>query len=342
MKPSTKRIAIVATAVIAAGVGWYAVSKHAKPSEPVITRNYLAELNAAVEATPDNQRSWSIYRRVLIDLAEEKPADWNTKRNDCESGLVKPHVAEHIRRRESSLAEVRSAAELPSLGCALVAELSREDRRLLARHSDQAARERAEHAPIPPADDNPSLFLVHILAGELLELQTYLLADALLAARDGDGGRMTDDLVAVGKLADQLHEIPLQLHDMISNTVYLEFLGVWGRLMESHPQLFDKARLGRLDGVAKAYFGGRPRVRFEGDRAMFYDFVQRTFTDDGAGDGLFLRSKVAAVIDNPAWSKPDDRFLDAIRTRGFAGRKEFVDKFEWLMKQAEIDVARPL
>jgi hypothetical protein len=97
---------------------------------------------------------------------------------------------------------------------------------------------------------------------------------------------------------------------------------------------FDEATCRRLADAINAYRLPSITIALEGERAIFRDFVQRTFTDDGNGDGYLIPR--LAEPETPAVAQ----FLMAFATRFFiASRREHVETYD-AMIDAFIDRAK--
>lgn len=320
--------------------GWLVWRYWSNP--PKLTHNYAAELNAPVLKFPEAQRAWPIYREAVMALETEAPDAWH-ELHDFEKGAGDPEISRFVSSRENVLAKVRRAAQSPSLGFTLSDAETPEDARLTAvmRHKDPAAPSVLTRETKAPSG-NPALLEVRdIPKNALRRLSLALRIDADTAARAGDGDRMTDDLTSLMDIAEQVREIPLVVHDAYSATLFDQALFAWGRLLMRHPDSFNDARLRRLEQAAMSVGGGNLQPRTAADRMLFYDALQRHYTDDGNGDGWFWIGKEQGSDDAKAVSFSVQLSAPLV-VRQFPSRREAVEIYERLADLAEAQAALPL
>ena len=130
------------------------------------------------------------------------------------------------------------------------------------------------------------VFLPHL--SPMRKLAQLLSADALRAAEVGDGLTVLKDVNAVLNLSEQCDEQPFLINGLVGlsirvmslrtiQTVVVEYPGLW-----SDPQLRELAH--RLASVEVSH-----EVWYNTERLWFYDYLQRTYTDDGHGGGQITR-----------------------------------------------------
>jgi hypothetical protein len=308
---------------------------------PKLAHNYTAEFNATVLKVPEAQRAWPLYCEAITELGTDL-GDGLRESSDFEAIYGSAEATADLRRREPALAKVRRASKLPAMGFLMADQPTRADRRMAKRYFSRDQRESLEAQPLTPPSENPPLMAVLVYpVGESNQLVHGLLADALIAAEEGDSERMTDDLSAVIGYANHLREIPFAINDLAAASRYANGLYVWGLLLEEHPELFSAERLERLAGAARDFAGGDIRLRLEGERWSFYDVVQRCYTDDGNGDGFFYPTELNFGLGeggSPDWWL---KFNAPLAGPKFLTRRELIGRYDRLCDLVEADGRLP-
>lgn len=239
---------------------------------PRITRDIAGELSAPILAIPRDQIAWPIYDefRKLYTVpphTRETPGLTSARPGDD----TWPAALQLVSDSRAAVDLLHRAARLPHLGVTV------SDRPIDGR--DPTA------APGPPLR---TLFVdANFDHTDVLRDGARLLAlDARVAAQNGDIDRAADSLAALGGLASHAREHPLVVPQLtayaIQETLHTGIL----ELLTARPDLPGPAHLDRL---AAALFRiappGRLPLSFDGEVALYDDFVQRVYSDDGRGDG---------------------------------------------------------
>jgi hypothetical protein len=346
MKRLWKRIGLITFIGVAIFGGWYGVVAYRYwNNPPKLVRNYAAELNAAVLAVPEGERAWPVYREVITKLHRTSP-DATLRIHDCRHlPFTVPNRekgARFIRSQRQLLERAREATRRKALGQILSDGTSQEDVVFNARHQNDWSRPQAEQAaPRRPRENPPLLTVLLTAAAESEELFDLLVADACVAAHDGDTPRMIENLLALLRMAAQTREAPILVNDMISASRFIKALQAWGHLMYEVPELFDEPGLAMLENEARSYAAGTISVRLEGERATFEDIVQRCYADDGDGDAYFFIEGLDNGLGGQSitwWTK----LLAPLATGRFPSRNQLLAEYDRIMKIAEGDLRRPL
>jgi hypothetical protein len=340
MRKKVVRLGIVAAAILAGTYG--VISYRYWNNPPNLSRNFSAEWNAPILAVPENERAWPAYRQALLDLSNERPDGYRESTHWKEPFVFadeQPYIA-FVRRNAGVLANVRAASRRPTFGFLMTDGRSSEDAKLETRRRRMTDPQRKESEPIP-ATENPlldSLYLVDFT--EMSELVDLLAIDACLAAREGDGDRMTENLTSIMRIADHVREISHPIHDITSVGLFDRGLRTWGRLLETSATTFDERRSIELERAARAYAKGSIRLRVDYDRARMEDALQRAYTDDGEGDGYLTALSLVRGDGNKIGVR--ERLLAPLTTGLDPSRREIREAHEHLTRLAEQDVSRPL
>lgn len=247
---------------------------------PTISRNFAAELNAPVLATPERERAWTVYRPAIIALMPLMRAHegWD------EVIAAKPGTPEFERAKaaveafEPHLATIREAAKMPTFGLLLTDSVDVE--------LSKAMNPEAEAVATQPSE-NP--MLIGVLLPPLSPIRSSakaLALDAHVAAAEGDGQRATDDIVAILGMARQTFDMPFLISDLVAAALGNLAWQTASVLLERYPDAFTDAQLTELAQQIARDAG--PREFFAdptSEKEFMGDALQRIFTDDGNGDG---------------------------------------------------------
>jgi len=341
-----KRIGIIVLVGVATLGGWYGVVAYRYwNNPPKLSRNFTAELNAPILAIPESERAWPVYRDVMTKLHRTAP-DATLRIRDCRyvpfAVPDRTKGARFIRDQRKLLDRALEATRRRTLGQILSDGSTREDIVFGTRSGDDSIRSEMEKRAPTTASDNPMLFHVLLPAVDSKELFDLLIADACLAARDGDGLRMTRNLSALMRMAAQFRETPILVDDLCSAARFDDVLRTWGHLMRASPELFDDAPLTQLENLARSYADGAIGVRLEGERAMFQDIVQRCYADDGCGDAYFYLAGLDPDLGGTGDLSWPMKLTAPLTTDRFLSRNELLGEYERIMKIAEPELQRPL
>jgi len=304
---------------------------------PNIARNYVAEFNAPVLATPEGDRAWPVYLRAITAFGEQP--EWVGVE---EAQRDRAAVEAWVRSKAGALEVTREAAAKPVLGAVLSFRLTEEYRAAL-RASGRLGGVEADEGPEP---ENPlvmGVLLPHL--GECRRLARYVNEDLSLAAKEGDGARFMADVRALLGIAGQNTRDGM----LISKLVGVAIFDLTLRGVEAHatkPGLLSDSDLRDLAHLVGGFEGGRVRIDVSGERVMIDDIVQRCYSDDGNGDGRVVRANLAEIMyDDFGMPRPKGLALmtaaQPVLTATMPGRREVVRRTNEAMATAAADEALP-
>ncbi len=248
-----------------------------------LTQNYWKAYNAPVRAMADEERAWPLYRKAIFALegAASKDllkGDVTTARDDWDETVAL------LRQNTAALARFREAAARPHLGLLVSPQV---DHELDAKYNSFTGWSRYPQpaAPSPDTiDDNPPIITMPLPPLAALRTASKLLwRDALLALEEGDADRMVADIDATLGIARQLSyddaHLVTQLVSIAVAAGSFEF--IQDQLVERPAALTNRQWLLLAHRVAAVRGGGRIRLTFEVERHMFYDILQRLYTEQG-------------------------------------------------------------
>lgn len=322
---------------------------------PTISRNYLAELNAPIIATPADQRGYPIFleaistlERVPNEVSGAPPAPSGADVGSFSfatsepTGEQWPALAAYLSRNAEGLALLRKAAAMPHFGY------------VASNVTDDAYNQAMLHHGIPLPDpevkvENPDLIGVLLpYLGSLRQSSLLLNADAWLAAEARDAKRLESDITAMTGLASHAREFPVLIGDLVAIAIMQRAHETAIRIIEKHPDVLTDASLAN---IAKAFAAfprdGKAIVRFDAERAMWSDVAQRIYTDDGNGDGRIVASGLKhlyqyASLDDNRRADFGVSVLGPIASTIIAGRKEMTEVYNHYMDRTQALVSVPL
>ncbi len=260
---------------------------------PVISFDALARLRASLPRVTESERAWPLYKRGLIALADpESRADNTTKSfegltfaafgSDAGGALEGDddwaRLCELLRERADGLDLLAEAAAKPALGYAIDTMLPPEDADIcpLAALRTPSTTEAA-----------PLLFVLLPYLTSFRTAAKLLASDALLASTTNDGARCTRDLLAI---------LGMSIHVEEGNTLISQLVGSGLRslacqrlvmVLESRPHALTDAQLQQLAATLRDFPDSAFQLELSTETLVIEDMLQRMYSDDGNGDGLF-------------------------------------------------------
>ena len=335
-------------------------------TEPVVTFDPLAELNAPAMAVPEAERAWPALRAAWaagglkgLHLPEqtEDGSGWAVRRPDPAGfgggfgGSLEPETVDltaWLGEHAGLLEAGRAAAGFAGLGwLASRGPLPPEEVEALYGGVDPLV------GVEPPADAAGRLVegsAIAVLLPTLGPLRTHcklLALDAHAAAEAGDAPRWLADLAGIEALARFATETPTLINDLVS----LSLLSLHNEAVEeaalAAPQRLGEAALAEAaDRLAAQQIHGLLRV--VGERLAMRDLLQRTHAP---GRGGHLTATGAEVLSrlyaagSPAvhnWRGRFQRLADPLRLLSTAGRAETLAAYDRFLDAVAERLGQPL
>ncbi len=281
--------------LLLSGILYFLLAVWMSLDRPVVKVNYLDIVNQRARSVAVPDRAWPLYRKAALKMGRNlgKPlvdeafiAASSAKPGDKNWQSAQSFLQKHA----SELATIRKAANMPGLGLparTALAEYEFEDRKLFG--YEKELNDKAKKAT---SSEAPWLFSVLLTDLSVLrELSDLLVTDTLRAAEAGDGEIALANVVAMLGMARHCEEKPVLVSMLVAAAIEAKSFTVVQSVLRDHPALWTDANLRDLAHRVAASRIDWKRG-FEGDRAYFYDVIQRLYTDDGNGDGR-LASRVA-------------------------------------------------
>lgn len=288
---------------------------------PVISRDYIAELNAPIAAVPLNDRAEPVYRRA-VEALPPHPAGLFVG-----GDLIRPEnpwwpdVKDYLAQSRESLELARLGAAKPALGAEL---MSASEPKGSARSVLDAAWGRSY--------------------GQLRTLSWLLVEDAYRAAEESDGATAIANLSALLRLGDHAREAPFLVNDSIGFAMFGLAIRATGTILSTRPEILSNEGLVELAHRLSAAGGGPFTFRTSGERALFLDIVQRIYSDDGNGGGHLSGSGTKELwAESGAFGEPLGRSaLAPIDCALLPGRREVIGEYDRLVAAACEQASKPL
>ncbi len=267
--------------------------------EPVISVNYLRELNAPAEKVAANDRAWPLYRQAAMDMGlvdiGATPAPMHNQIFEAydQNKPITPAMRDWLRGNESSLQRIRQGAAKPGLGYVHRHGQGPED------FPSPTYGAVAEQAPIitDPYEKNETVVSVLLpYLGSMRGMARLLAVDATLAAEENDTARMNADLLAMDGITRHCYESPFLINALVGHSIRSIVLKSFAGLLASHPERFSDASLQEIAHRLSRWEFREPMLNaLAGERASIADIVQRTYTDDGNGNGRITKKGLEMI-----------------------------------------------
>lgn len=313
---------------------------------PTISRDYLAEMNARAIAVPQDERAWPLVREAMLAINADRTSQHQfAGARSGEEGwdALRPILESHVK----ALDLLRSVKDTPGLGYVAGHWIAAEDWPVF--HPD------VPYDP-PPAPVQPGetaaigTGLIGVLLPQLSVLRqasVWLKSDLWLALETGDGERAAANLQAMLTLAKHTDETPMLINQLVKIAILHMALTEIVLALDEHAQTLTDAHLERLAHRLASFGGGSLTIDFAGERALFYDLLQRIYSDDGQGDGRLTADGIrffAGIDDASSSARMPLIQQPLLPLYGLLApsRRDLADAYESIIGEAERESRIPL
>ncbi len=353
---TARTIVVVFLAYAAFGI-WLAFK------QPVIRFDSVARFRAMLPTvTAPEHTAWPGIRDALVvmgcgadDPLRQSPGALAVGATPYPGQEQWPAARAWMQAQRAPLASMREATREPILGFPVGLPTSDADARLFGRDAAAAKSPDAQQL----IDSFPMFDLRLPYLATLRTAARILAVDMLAAAEEVDGERATRDAEAAMALSAHAQEGRILVGDLVGAAIRQMALQRMTAMLEWKRALFSDAQLARMQAAAMGVPEALQHVNLDTERLCFEDVVQRLYTDDGNGDGLFRPtvSQLGAlgVLNGPQAVRPDDsrgmddRLVSAAShviapaaAMYVAGRREMLERYESLISRYEEDATLPL
>lgn len=334
-------------------------------SRPVVGVDYFARLNAPTLSVPEADRAWSLYRRALLDLGIAGPRRDDTMYDPIRAGDDDPAtrniieatpadtaawatLTQWLDAHADALALARRAAAKPARGYVIGRGGSGDDPELGWTSATSQSTDLMDGSVLM-AD------LRHV--NPLRAMAELFAVDAGYARTQGHSGRVAANIEAILAMAGQ-RDVPLFINRLVAvGTYMMAFEQIKATLRETPALLSDRQLVALAHRVAAiGNDTAASLLDLSPMRVQFYDLVQRSYSDDGHGDGRLTPAGVEAVLrfsnPQPQWAKIGRPSPVGDAAIGLAvgsaasvasgSRRDVVAEYDRLMDLAAAELARPL
>jgi len=320
-------------------LGWLILAIPGWGTARVIRTDLLETLNAPILESPEKERAWPSIRTGLAALGSSNPlgpdesgvpvsqqdsfrmldviADLGQAHGEADDDALEKLVRERLLDRVGAtlgdpgqvrtwfeenqpvLTDLREAVQRPVLGIPywIGAPTDPDDRRYFL---DPTIHDALAREGWPTVTGGlPGLEIEITVMSDLRLLGRLLCADASVAVRARDGARAVADLVAAGRLADLLVDRTMLIEQLCGHSIRQLAVNTLVGLLTNHASAFTDADLETLERSFASDRPGRYAIDMTGERLLFEDLLQRVYSDDGSGDGVFRLEHAAALGGGP-------------------------------------------
>lgn len=324
--------------------------------------DYVALLNAPIEALPADQRGWPHYRDAILAMSlDEKGVSgtplWNPADTALSNTLVRPGqerwpaAAAFLREHAEAIEQVRRGAALPAVGLTLgfAGHWTGDDAQALRNNCS------SQPADVPTTDAYANDLVHHAFIAVLLphlsamrSLSLTLVSDAHLAIEDSDADRAIADVDALLGMAQQLRPSGILIEQLVAISMAQRAVRLTDELLHDHANLFTDAQ---WTGLAHrlAMLDDWDTLGFEGEGWMFEDFTQRFYGRTGRATptgmrvlGAYMGDSSNSVIDRLVTQGNAGPALSPITAAAIAPRSEMHRMHRALMQLLQQDMRRSL
>ncbi|MEE2682206.1 MAG: hypothetical protein VX641_07535 [Planctomycetota bacterium] len=340
---SLKSRLLLGVGVLAAGLfaGWVVLVSVWGQQTLGPQRNFLEERNARIDSIPPDQRAWPRLRDAVDELGFIPWESFDRQVEELTGSAESTERDRWLLENEEGLASLRSALRRPRLGLAWYPEVPPVvDHFLLLSPEERRSLPLARPADASFVDDESLLINLPLRFPKPMRAMARLLeADALRAARTGAPEQAVDDCIAILDLARLCQQDPMLIAQLSALSIRSLAQQTILEVVSTESVRSNARQLARL---AEALSVPISPVSLDGERMILEDIVQRFYTDDGAGDGYLMASKLsnAAYLTNlqlPVLFLPDSSLhshvLQPVVARSAGSRREVLDAFEELASE---------
>ncbi len=306
-----RTLQIVGLGTVAVVLGYAALAIHVARLRPTISFDPIATYQALLPAT--DEPAWPAYlealawvqsdarlggaedpfgsrerRDLFVDAVERyganEPGAATVVARDVDGEAIEPiDLAAIFAAHADELALLREAAAMPVLGRQVNVSPSQ------AIAAEQVYFGTASSGPEPDAGFTD--MLIGVLLPQLAEFRhaaRLLIADARLAEEQGNFARAAADLAAIFGIARHAEENRTLIGQLVAAAMRVTASRAIVSMLERSGTAFDDDSLRELADAVASVPADSLRLDMAGERLMFEDVVQRMYSDDGDGDGVFI------------------------------------------------------
>jgi hypothetical protein len=303
---------------------------------PKITHNYAAEFNSRYDQIPESEMAWPMYREAAIFMLEHpKPDSFGMNMPETPQWSNWDEALVWLDEVQPALVMAREASLRPVLG----KELSDQPDPILARAMAEAV---GLESNLTPPSANPVLLDLALWdISQFRKIEETLKLDSFRAAEIGDSVRIvrnTEAMLRISVHAAEDNTLIRQVYRLGFDTLTCQTTRL---LLNRYSHIFSEDDLVQLQDAFMHI--GQPEqlpeegltqitIDYEMNRLVIADLLQRTFSDDGHGDGHLTLPGARLIADGlnlttPVGSSTSSLALIASVLKP-SSRKAITDRFD--------------
>lgn len=259
-----------------------------EPAWPRYLEGLAWSRSDATLGTPGDPFGTAERRELFFDAidrygAREPGAEPIVSTNVLEEAIEPIDLRAILAARSDELAMLRQAASMPVLG----RRISTSPQQAIAAEQAYFGTTAADGTESQPFAD----LLLSVLLPNLAEFRhasRLLIADARCADEDGDFARAAADLAAIFGMARHAEENRTLVGQLVAAAIRTQASRAIVSMLEAGGERFDLDALAELAHAVDSVEVSSLRLDMAVERLMFEDVLQRMYSDDGTGDGVFI------------------------------------------------------
>ena len=361
--------------IIALIIAYASVGVFFHQGEPIISTDYIVQLNARITDVADSEKAWPIYRpmwtKYKFTEGEVIPEIW-AKEGEGEEKSYPPRFVRRgepgweaakaaFYKHQDLIDSFREGAKRPYFGIEVKADLDQYPNEDLAALFPSLSRSNSQDGVEEEAPSYATRLLDESLLGILfphvldLRYAVRLFAfDIQLAIEEGDSARAVQDIETMLGLARHAAEGRFLICGLVSHTISrMAFANIEHVVIED-PDFFNEQQLQKLQSAVR---GAKLKdwISYDGEVLMVSDSIQRIYTNDGQGDGhmtsqgLEIMSALGNggffkdnMSENESWDSIIENAFGPLGLFVFATRGEVSAKADQFFEAASADLNRPM
>lgn len=256
-------------------------------AEPVISRRFVADYNREVLSLPQVQVAWRLIREAAllpkVNIKGSKYEDIGIVATTPDDPLW-PALVDAVERDQKLIQLAIEAGLKPRMGMPAV-------------EFPDGAMDEAWWAKLDRVDlesSPPPLSVALPQLGVLRRMARSLVADCRVAAEFGDAARVFRDVRAILALPALAFDCPQIIGQLVGFAILNLAANEIGYVLAAYPGLLDDDDLLCLSAELQVARMRLPTVNIESDIENVSDWIQRTYSDDGRGNGIVTYSGLLA------------------------------------------------
>jgi len=247
---------------------------------PVITHNYLKELNEEIGRIPIEDRAWPVYVEAMKDFPKWPQSIWEAAENGPASEDW-PELVAFIKDNQSRISVIEKAADKPRLGW-FVGESVESD------GSDSKHINTLEYYDQSAASADSLISLpISPVSSYLLNAFHVLRMAFKVAVAEDDPQAAQKYLVIFVRIAEQLlnnQNYPLLINQLSGIAIFSGASRILNDLLVDSPDFFTLEQLDELSKIWSSFHAGELiRFSYEAEMMVHLDVLQRVYTPGPKG-----------------------------------------------------------